>query len=241
MTVIGGIIIVILVLILVIMLIAIGIILYIRNRLKHYSSKISEFKDFFDGINAQKEEFEEEPKTPYGIDNLVLPDITRDFPYMHVDQMKSLAEESIQNYFNSIEQKTVLKFNNPSEKLLNSLRATIEEHKNDNIDIQNVNFHKTVINKYIKNGSICTLLFQTAIGYDFVKNGSSKKIEDRINTEFIYVYDDKNIKLNESISLHCPSCGAPIKGLGHKTCPYCTAGLIDIAPKTWKLNDIIRL
>ncbi len=234
-------IIIILVLILIILSMVIGLIIYIRNKLRRVTSTISEFKDFFDGVNLQKEELEAEPKTPYGMDNLVIPNIAKDFPYMHIDQMKSLAEESIQKYFNSIEQKRVLEFNNPSAKLLNSLNATIQEHKSDDIDIQDINIHKTVINKYIKNGSICTLIFQTAIGYRFIKNGISKKMEDRINTEFIYVYDDKNIKIHESISLHCPSCGAPIKGLGHKSCPYCTAGLIDIAPKTWKLNNITRL
>ena len=152
------------------------------------------------------------------MDSLILPELTKDFPYMHIDEMKSLAEESIVDYFNSITQ-----------------------NKNESTNIENIDIHKTVINKYTKNGSICTLVFQTSAGYDYIKNGSSKRIEDRINTEFIYIYDDKKLKGDQSISLHCPSCGAPIKGLGHKVCPYCSSGLIDIAPKTWKLNNIERL
>ncbi|MBR6253063.1 MAG: hypothetical protein IKR04_04400 [Clostridia bacterium] len=210
--------IVILVLILIIMIVAIGIFVYLKDKFKKVTNTVFEFKDFFEGISAQKDELQAEPKTPYGMDSLIMPDLQKDFPYMHIDEMKSLAEESIVNYFKTGSQ-------NPKEK----------------IEIENIDIHKTVINKYTKSGSICTLIFQTSIGYDFIKNGSSKRVEDRINTEFIYIFDDKNLKANESISLHCPSCGAPIKGLGHKVCPYCNSGLIDIAPKTWKLNNIERL
>ena len=175
-----------LVLILIIMLIAIVAFLYIKSKVKQVSSQFFEVKNFFDGINLQSEELQAEPKTPYGMDSLILPELTKDFPYMHIDEMKSLAEESIVDYFNSITQ-----------------------NKNESTNIENIDIHKTVINKYTKNGSICTLVFQTSAGYDYIKNGSSKRIEDRINTEFIYIYDDKNLKGNQSISLHCPSCGAP--------------------------------
>lgn len=210
--------IVILVLILIIMIMAIIIFMYIKGKVSQISSQLVGAKDFFDGINAQKEELQQEPKTPYGMDSLIMPELQKDFPYMHIDQMKSLAEDSILDYFKSI-----------------------NNNQKENTNIENINIHKTVINKYTKSGSICTLVFQTSAGYDFIKDGSSKRIEDRINIEFIYIFDDKNLKANESISLHCPSCGAPIKGLGHKVCPYCSSGLIDIAPKTWKLNNIERL
>lgn len=231
-------IIVILVLILVIILIVLGIFFSLKRKVERYSTQLFGVKNLFDGINAQKEEMAEEPKTPYGMDNLLMPDITKDFPYMNIDQMKALAEESIHQCFKSISNKSIQSFNNPSEKLINSINETIKVYRNDNISLENINMHKTVINKYTKNGSICTLIFQTSLGYNLVKNGNSKKIEDRINTEFLYIYDDKHTKGTDSISLHCPSCGAPIKGLGHKSCPYCNTGLVDLAPKTWKLNDI---
>ena len=73
------------------------------------------------------------------------------------------------------------------------------------------------------------------------KNGDKKKFEERINTEFIYVYNYKNIESHESISLKCPSCGAPIQDLTVKTCPYCKSGIIDLATKTWVLNDISKV
>ncbi len=152
--------------------------------------------------------------------------------------MKKLAEESLLTYFNSIEHKEVLSFNNPSEKLKLDIKSKIDDLKNDTLKFDNITLHKTVINKYNRGESLCSLVFQTAVGYNQILNSTNKKIEERFNTEFIYIYNDKKINTTESISLHCPSCGAPIEGLGHKICPYCKAGLIDLAPKTWKLNDI---
>ncbi len=231
-------IIVILSLILIILIVAISFFSSLKRTIEGYSSQLFGTKDFISALKKQKQEIAETPKTPYGIDNLILPDITKDFPNMNINEMKKIAEESILTYFNSLEKKQVLSFNNPSEKLKLAIKNKIEDLKNETIKYENITPHKTVINKYDRGESICSLVFQTAIGYKQIANKQIQKFEERINTEFIYIYNDKKINTTESISLHCPNCGAPIEGLGHKICPYCKAGLIDLAPKTWKLNDI---
>ncbi len=234
-------IIVVLVLILVILLIIIFGYLYIRAKLSAFSSAWFGTSNFFEGLKNRKQELDEEPKVPYGMDNLLLPEISKDFPYMNVDEMKKVAEESIINYLQSLENETFMLNGNFSNMLKEKVLKKIEDIKNNKFSFKNINIHKTVINQYNKDGSICKMVFQTALGYrEFKKNESNYK-EERINTEFIYIYDTKKLHGNESISLKCPNCGAPIPGLGHKACPYCQAGLIDLAPKTWKLNDINKV
>ena len=110
--------------------------------------------------------------------------------------------------------------------------------KYDDFKISSIKTHKTVINKYEKEESRCRIIFQTSLGYTIIKNGETKKYEERINTEYVYIYNYKKIKSYENISLKCPNCGAPIQNLGIKVCPYCNAGIIDLAVKTWMLNDI---
>jgi len=232
---------VILVLILVILLILIGCYLYLKNKIENFSLRFLGTKDFFAGIQKQKMELEEAPKTPYGIDSLILPEIVKDFPNLNVNEMKKVAENSILVCLKSIENKKVEPMKNASEILKNQLQSKIEDLKNEPIQISSLKIHKTVINQYHQAESVCTLVFQTALGYIVTKNGEKKKIEDRINTEFIYIYNDKNIKTHESISLKCPNCGAPIPNLGIKTCPYCNVGIIDLATKTWRLNGIYRV
>lgn len=197
-------------------------------------------KNLLEGINKQKIEFESNPKAIYGMDSLLSPEISKDFPCMNIDEMKRVAEENIISFLNSINEKNMADIPNISNKLKLELRDLINNASKENVGISNINIHKTVINKYNKTNGLCTLTFQTGLNYIKSAGSESNKIEDRINTEFIYIYDDKNVRLNEPISLNCPNCGAPIKGLGHKTCPYCNVGLIDLAPKIWKFNNLTR-
>ena len=64
-----------------------------------------------------------------------------------------------------------------------------------------------------------------------------KKVQRRLNTEFVYVYENSENE-HKSLSLSCPKCGAPVSNLGNKKCDYCSTGIVDIAKKTWILNDI---
>ncbi len=196
--------------------------------------------NFFEGLKQQKQEFEAEPKVPYGMDNLLLPEITKDFPNMNIDEMKKIAEDSIINFFNSIETGNLSMPQICSDGLRDKVLNLIADNRSKKTAFENINIHKTVINQYVKNGSICKMVFQSSLGYKERNHNDSNLREERYNTEFIYIYDTKGLPGNESISLKCPNCGAPIKGLGHKVCPYCQAGLIDLAPKTWKLTDITR-
>ncbi len=230
--------IVILVLILAILLIVILGYLYVKRRLSAFSSQWFGTSDFFEGLRKQKQELDAEPKNPYGIDSIILPEISKDFPNMNIDEMKKLAEENILNYLNSVESGNLMVSELCSDSLKEKILNDIANNKTEKLLYDNIKFHKTVINQYNKNGSICKLVFQSALGYVEKSKKESNIKEVRYNCEFIYIYDTKGLSGNESISLKCPNCGAPIAGLGHKICPYCKAGLIDLAPKTWKLNDI---
>ena len=188
-------------------------------------------------------EMEESPKMPYGIDSLVLTEINRDFPNLNVNEMKKITENNILLTFKSINTKNIQQFKNASERFTNNIQNIINDMKENKIliSVNNIKLHKTVINRYDREESRCRLVFQTAVGYKVNKNGEIKKIEDRFNTEFIYVYNYKNIESHESISLQCPNCGAPVEHLGVKKCTYCNAGIIDLVSKTWKLNDISKI
>lgn len=228
-----------LVLILIILVILIAGFIYIKTSVEKFSKKWFGTKDFFEGIRKQQIKMEETPKTPYGIDNLVLPEIQKDFPNMNVNQMKKKAEDSILQAFNAFQNRNVTILKESSDKLKNDIQSKIDELTN--IKVNSVKVHKTVINKYDREDSICRLVFQSAVGYKISENGKVRKIQDRINTEFVYIYNYDNVATHESISLKCPSCGAPIQSLGVKVCPYCKSGIIDLATKTWKLNDIYKV
>ena len=202
-----------LIVLLIIILLLIGIFVYVKIKLSQLFETLVGTRDILEGIKlikSQKEELETEPKTPYGMDSLLLPQIEKDFPNMNVEEMKKLAEDKVVDFLHS---------------------------QKDRI-CSDINIHKTVINQYSKDSSICKLVFQTAVGFNEMFQNASHLKEVRMNTEFIYIYDNSKLKNGEAISLNCPNCGAPIKGLGHKTCPYCHTGLIDLATKTWTFKKV---
>lgn len=203
------------ILLIIIVLIMISFI-YVKVKLSSIFSALFGTGNILEGlkmIKIQKEALDTEQKTPYGMDSLLVPQIARDFPNMNVEEMKKWAEEKLIEYLNSQKDKTY----------------------------QDINIHKTVVNQYSKNSSTCKLVFQTALGFKEVQNQEAHLKEVRMNTEFIYIYDNTHLKGGEAISLNCPNCGAPIKGLGHKVCPYCDTGLIDLATKTWKFQKVTML
>lgn len=233
----------ILTLILMILMLLMICFLYVKNKIESFSQKWFGTKDLLEGVHKQKIEMQETPKNPYGLDSLLLPEIAKDFPNLNMNEMKKMAENSIILCFKAIENKKVEGFFNANEKVLNDLQSKIDDLKDNSItiSIRDIKLHKTVINQYDREESKCRLVFQTAVGYKVSKNGDIQRKEDRFNTEFVYIYNYKNIESHESISLQCPNCGAPIQHLGVKVCPYCNAGIIDLATKTWKLNDINKI
>ena len=36
--------------------------------------------------------------------------------------------------------------------------------------------------------------------------------------------------------IFCPNCGAPIKMLGTKVCPYCGTGITELNIRVWRIN-----
>lgn len=229
----------ILILILIILLILIGCFIYLKVKITNLSQRWFGTKDLFEGINKRRLEMDEAPKTPFGMDSLLLPEIQKDFPNLNINEMKKVAESNILLCFKSMNDLVLKDFENTSEILKGNLQNRIDELKEKaSIRIDKIRINKTVINKYDREESKCRIVFQSSVCYQVNKNGEVIKKSDRINTEFIYIYNYKNIESHESISLKCPNCGGPIQSLGVKVCPYCNSGIIDLATKTWVFNDI---
>ncbi len=111
---------------------------------------------------------------------------------------------------------------------------------------QKVKIHKTGINSYRKTAGTCEIILQTAIEYlhfinqnGRVVSGSSETIEQaRYDLSLLYIQDETRLPsaITNAIGVNCPNCGAPVSGLGRKTCEYCGTVIQSIDMRIWRMN-----
>ena len=229
---------------LIICLMILGIIIFFiiaRHKLSMFTKKYYGTTDFKEALEKSELLASNTPKSLMSVESVVKKRIAKDFPELDINELKSLVEKYIRDIYLAIEMKDSSPFNE-NEYIKSYIDSKLNDLKNNNIVIDDLKFHNTVINNYEKNSSSAKLVFQTAFEY-FEKQGSKvgKKVQDRLKVEFIYVLDDT--KYDEKVRgliLHCPNCGAPVRRLGYKTCEYCGIAITDLPKKNWFLNKIIQ-
>ena len=222
-------IIIILTLVLAIIIALIFLVFYIKNKVERFSSLFLGTKNIFEGFKKQEIEYSETPKSLSGLDSVLLPKINKDFPNINISEIKSIAENAILTYYQSLSDQKLLTIPNITPKLENKIKEAVKSNK---AKYSRIKIHRIVLNSYDNKNGLCKITLQT--GLEYYKDQT--KIQERINTEFIYIYDEKQ----GNISLNCPNCGAPIKGLGFKACPYCETGIVELFSKTWLLDDLYQ-
>ena len=191
-------------------------------------------------IENSKIEDENTHKSIASMESVYLDRIENDFPDLNMNELKSKAEANIMNVIDTIESKNIDHLKNKNEKIVAYTQHKIDDLKDKKVDIDNINIHKTLLNKYDVNNGIATITFASSLEY-FYKKGSEigHKIQTRFKTEFIYIIDASKLHNNvKGLGLNCPNCGAPVKTLGHKHCEYCNSGVIEIVKKVWVINNI---
>lgn len=230
-----------LIIISIILIFLVSIYLNIKTKLSMLSKKVFGTSNIIEGFKNQELELSNNPKSVASLDSVEIPKILEDFPNLNVSEIKSMADNAIIMYYKSLEKGKVQFISNATDKFNNKIQTNIEELQNNNIKYSDIKIHRTVINSYKKNKGICTITTQTSLEYIKKKNNDTRKIQERVNTELIYIYDDSKLEEKYGVSLNCKNCGAPIKDLGNKSCPYCGTGVIDYSSKTWKVDDLYNV
>ena len=230
--------IIILVLILLIIISSVCVYFFFKTKVENFSMKIFGTKNIFEGFKEQELEYQTTPKSVSSLDSVLKPRILKDFPSINFDELTSLVENAITLYYESLEKKKLQKIKNANSTLNNKITLLIEELQEKKVSFSNMKIHKTVINSYHNNKGSCIITFQTSLEYIKEEDSSKIKFQERLNTDLIYVYDEKEVKDTYGVSLNCKNCGAPIKNLGNKYCTYCGTGIVEHTTKVWKVNDI---
>ena len=209
---------------------------FLKKKWNGFTMKYFGTTDIKSVIEQAEIEDQEVPKSLSSMDSIYLDQINRDFPDVNINEFKRLAEANLLECYICIEKKD-------SSSITNSkIKAFVDSMIDDGVSYDSIKIHKTVVSSYEKKDGLATIYFGSSFEY-YMKNndGIRKKVQGRVKTEFIYVYDiDKVDFENKLLGLNCPNCGSPIKSLGTKSCSYCGTGIVDVVNKVWNCNDIVR-
>lgn len=194
-------------------------------------------------------EIENTPKSVNAMTNIYLPRIEADFPEFNYFEFKKKAENMLISAFDAISDENLSELINASSDLTAQVKARIDANR-DSLQkeiFRDVVIHQTEIKNYVKNGGTCKITLQSSVGYHHfiktnggdVKSGSETAMKQtRYDTDLIYIQDVSKVAKGETaIGSNCPNCGAPIKALGVKACPYCGSGITEVNIMTWTINS----
>ncbi|MBR2744516.1 MAG: zinc ribbon domain-containing protein [Clostridia bacterium] len=232
-------------------LVAVGIVfLIIYSKIKRTVGDVQmgELKSVIStASNLQKEEYSR-VKNVKGLTSLLEQDIRRDFPEFSKEVIFALSEKCIRKILNCIESRDIFKIKDDTDYIY--IEPKIQEHIEDmksndiNEKFDNIEFNRSAIRAYTKDGGRATIKISTSLGYFYQTNQKDKKYysdvkkQTRYTTEFVYVYDESKFDKHQiSYSVHCKNCGAPIQNLGNSYCTYCGTPVERINLKAWKITS----
>ena len=196
-------------------------------------------------------EAEVTPKSVSAATRLYLPQILRDFPEFHYDEMRNRAENVLTGFLSGIDGKNPARL---PEGITSELREKLDlkisalEHEGAEEHFRNIRIHRTEIKTYRKLKGRCSIIFQSAVQYNHFKEREGNIIEGaedslkqrRYNVEMIYIQDRDLIEnqADSGLAMNCPNCGAPLPKLGAKKCIYCDTPVEEFNIKIWHFSDV---
>lgn len=246
----NGLIVTLVIIAVVVIAIAVGVSVII-SKVRSLSMNMFGTSSFIDGINKQKAEMSETPRSIHSMTNVYMPQILHDFPQFDAELYKNKAKSVLRNYLNAIENGSALSLAEEcSLTLKNNVRGIVEELNSRNVKqcFDEVVIHDVQIARYIKDGASVKIGYELSVGcYSYIvdENGKvvfgEKDLKKQIiyEIDLIYVQDaDKYGYNGDSLGINCPNCGAPIKNLGVKFCEYCGTSVVEVNVRAWKFDAV---
>ncbi len=170
----------------------------------------------------------ETPKSLNAMDNLLLPQVLRDFPEYSLEVIESRVKRDARLYYESAAKGRCLL----NEGVAFSLRDSVKFP--DDV-AGGVIVHRIALAAYDRQGRDKVITYQASVQYDG-KDG--RHCQRRLVLKYIAAYyadPTDNIEV-----IKCPNCGAPVPTVGEKTCAYCGASLVTHAGAGWVLIKLIE-
>ena len=225
---------------------------------RNIKEKVRQFTRMAFGSDTIKGSFEkmdrEEEVTQKSVSaatKLYLPQILRDFPQFHYDEMKNRAENVLTGFLTGIDEKNPARLPEGTTSELREkleLRISALDNENAKEHFRNIKIHRTEIRTYRKLKGRCSIILQSSVQYNYFKERGGEVTEgaedrlkqSRYNVEMIYIQDRDLVEnqADSGLAMNCPNCGAPLPKLGAKKCLYCDTPIEEFNIRIWHFSDV---
>lgn len=241
--------------IILVLLLALAGVIYLACRkisrtVKGYSRMIFGTENVREGVQKMEMEYAATPKSVSSATGLYLPDIMKDFPEFHLEEMKSRAQNVLTSYLRGIDGGNSHMLTEGTRELRDKLDMRISMLRNAEIreHYERIKVHRIEIHKYRKDKGRSSIVFQASaehIHYQeqngaVVKGRRDRLEQSKYNVEVSYIQDVELVENTSDMGLAmvCPNCGAPLPSLGAKTCAYCDSPVVELNIKAWNFTDV---
>lgn len=233
----------------IIVIVAAIAILTVVNRVKQTIDPIMAVARNVD-FDKQDLEAQMTPKSVNAMTSVYLPRIEQDFPEFNYYEFKAKAENMLRSALSAITSEDIKCLSDASTDLTHQINSIISSNIANHLKetYRDVEIHRTEIKNYSKAAGTCVITLQSSVGYyhsvkdkngNVVKGDDERKWQTRYDIDLMYVQDDTQITEGDRfVGNNCPNCGAPIKMLGAKVCPYCESAVESINIRSWTINKM---
>ena len=251
----GNIIGIIIILVLIVGLVIAGVVFVrrVQQKVRQFSRSMFGTDSVAEGLRKQEAEYASTPKSVSGATSLYLPQIMRDFPEFHAEEMKERAESVLLSYMQGVTEGNYKLLSEGTRELEEELKMKIRALQNEGCKerFERIKIHRTEIHKYRKEKGRCSIVYQSAVGCvhyvekdgKVVRGKKEMLTQHRDNGEVCYIQDRDMIEdsTDTGYALNCPNCGAPLTSLGATTCPYCDSPVVAYNIHTWNFTGVDAL
>lgn len=204
---------------------------------------ISNFNSFIDEVKQNDRNNYSTKKDLFGMTRIIEPIIVKDFPDFNLKHLYSSIETNLTSILNAKTKLDTSYLNKGLSLIKGKIVKEINDMKDENIiqKYTSIHFNDHALKSYKKNNGTATITTTSSVSYNYESNLDERKYNDlryetKYECEFIYIYDEDKFKEKQkSFGVHCPNCGAPVKGLGDLTCTYCGSEVKKINLRNWEM------
>ena len=103
-------------------------VLYVRNKVREFSRYAFGTDSLMEGLKKTEMEYENTPKSVSGATKLYLPQIMKDFPEFHLEEMRERAENVLRSYLYSIDRESSSHLTEGTDELRAELDTEIDKY-----------------------------------------------------------------------------------------------------------------